>query len=225
MTDDAPSPRQARLSPGAAGRRLAELLLLFGAVPLILATQPARVIPMLVAVGLVIAVVLILDRAFDRRVLYRIAPAGWRAECARFGLIWIGAVVLITPAVALLAPDRLLELPRRNTGLWAAIMILYPLFSVYPQEVIFRAFFFHRYRPILRSPLTLILVNALAFGLAHALFRNWIAIGMTTVGGALFAWTYSRTRSIPLVCLEHALYGCFVFTVGLGHFFYAGAAR
>jgi membrane protease YdiL (CAAX protease family) len=66
--------------------------------------------------------------------------------------------------------------------------------------------------------------SAFAFGYAHIIFLNWIAVAMTTFGGFLFARDYTRHRSLSLVCLEHALYGCLIFTVGLGRFFYSGAA-
>ena len=209
---------------GAPGRwRWAEMVVLFGVAPAGLAAVSARaVIPLLVIGGVLVLAILLWDRTFDRRFLVRLEGSLPR-EVGRVGAIWLAAVVLLTPAVALAAPDEFLQMPRERPRLWVAIMLLYPLLSVYPQEVIFRAFFFHRYGPILGDSARLIAVNALAFGLAHAMFRNGIAVGMTTVGGALFAWTYWRTRSIPLVCLEHALYGCFVFTVGLGEYFYTGA--
>ncbi len=44
-------------------------------------------------------------------------------------------------------------------------------------------------------------------------------------GGWLFADTYRQSRSLWLVCLEHALYGDLIFTIGLGTFFYHGAVR
>jgi uncharacterized protein len=47
---------------------------------------------------------------------------------------------------------------------------------------------------------------------------------MTLIGGVLFANDYSRHRSLTLTCFEHSLYGCLIFTVGLGRFFYTGAA-
>lgn len=222
---------QPRLSAAAARRRWGELVVLFGVAPAALAVVSAKaVVPILLVGTVVVMVVLFLDRSFDRRSLVRLrapesAPSsgGPALEVGRIVVIWLAAIVLLTPAVALTMPNEFLQMPRERTRLWIAIMLLYPLLSVYPQEVIFRSFFFHRYAPILGSSVHLIAVNALAFGLAHAMFRNGIAVGMTTVGGVLFAWTYARTRSLPLACLEHALYGCFIFTVGLGEFFYTGA--
>jgi membrane protease YdiL (CAAX protease family) len=200
------------------------MVALFGVAPAGLAAVSAKaVIPLLVIGGALVLAILVWDRTFDRRSLVRLGTLP--REVGRVGAIWLAAVVLLIPAVALAAPEEFLGLPRERPRLWVVIMIFYPLLSVYPQEVIFRAFFFHRYGPILGNSARLIAVNALAFGLAHAMFRNGIAVGLTTVGGALFAWTYSRTRSLPLVSLEHALYGCFIFTVGLGEYFYTGAVR
>ena len=66
--------------------------------------------------------------------------------------------------------------------------------------------------------------SALVFGYAHIVLLNGVAVAMTVPGGALLAWAYARHRRLHLVCLEHALYGCLIFTVGLGRFFFSGAA-
>jgi len=135
---------------------------------------------------------------------------------------------VLAPAIALATwlafPHLFLELPRQRPLLWATIMVLYPLLSVWPQEMLYRSLLFHRFRALFRGDVTLILVSATAFGFAHIIFHNWIAIIMTAAGGLLFARDYARHRSLSLTCLEHSLYGCLIFTVGLGRFFYTGAA-
>ena len=131
---------------------------------------------------------------------------------------------LITLATWLLWPQLFLSLPRARPLFWALIMVLYPLLSVWPQEMLYRRLLFHRYRALFRSDLALILVSAAAFGFAHVIFLNGIAVAMTAAGGFLFARDYARHRSLPLTCLEHSLYVCLIFTVGLGRFFYTGAA-
>lgn len=157
-----------------------------------------------------------------------------------FGLIWVAAIVAflairgekpqphdvrrelraIFLRFAILAP----VIVALTAWFWLLIMVLYPVLSVWPQEVLYRAFLFARYRSLFRSDTGIIIASALAFGFAHVIFLNWIAIGMTTVGGLLFARDYARHRSLRLTCLEHSLYGCLIFTVGLGRFFYTGAA-
>ena len=121
------------------------------------------------------------------------------------------------------SPERLFYLPRNKPGLWVMVMFFYPLLSVVPQEIIFRSFFLRRYAPLM--PMNrLYIVNALAFGWMHILLQNWVAIVFSGIGGYMFARTYKKSDSLALACLEHALYGCTIFTIGLGFYFYHGTA-
>lgn len=189
----------------------------------VLGIRPLPVIPALLLLTVGCVFVLIADSDFDRRQLWR--AGALRATMGRVLRIFIVAAALIGLITWLFEPERLFDLIRRNPSLWIVIMVLYPLFSVYPQEVVYRTFLFHRYRSLFREPQTMILASAVAFGYVHVLFENVLAVAMSFVGGLLFAWTYHRTRSTLAVWVEHALYGCFIFTIGLGWYFYAGAAR
>ena len=122
----------------------------------------------------------------------------------------------------LVEPERLFELPREKPRLWITIMVLYPLVSAYPQELLFRTFLFQRYRPILGEGWAMILFSGLTFGLAHVVLANWVAVLLSTCGGLLFAWTYARSKSTLMAALEHGLWGDFVFAIGLGWWFYGG---
>ena len=64
--------------------------------------------------------------------------------------------------------------------------------------------------------------SAGVFALAHLVLGNWQAPVLAWCGGLLFAWTYWRTRSLLLVTLEHGLWGNWLFTLGLGRYFYGG---
>jgi membrane protease YdiL (CAAX protease family) len=119
-------------------------------------------------------------------------------------------------------PQMLFSLWHRSHGFWLLVMVLYPVLSVVPQEIIFRRYLFTRFEGMM-SPTALWLVSGLGFGFAHIVFRNWVAPLLCAIGGLMFAQTYKRTRSLALVSLEHALYGDFVFTIGLGHYFFHGA--
>ena len=72
----------------------------------------------------------------------RLGRLDWRAI--------LGAAAATGDAAGLLVwwlvPGQALALPRRATGLWLAILLLYPVLSALPQELIFRALFFRRYR-------------------------------------------------------------------------------
>ncbi len=205
--------------------RLAEFVALYAAFPLVLYfTGIGRLlIPLLVVSSAFCVWMLVRDPEFDRRRLWNFGAA--RADWARvLGLFGLGAV-LITGAVLVLRPELFLNFPRRNAAMWAFVMVFYPLLSVYPQEVIFRAFLHHRYRAVFPSRASMIAASGAAFGFAHVILHNPVAVVLTMVGGVLFAWTYERTRSLAAVCVEHALYGCMLFTVGLGSYLFAGAAH
>ena len=210
-------------------RRLVEFLVLFLVLPavfLVLAPRAGWLIPGL-AVGAVACVALLwLDPAFERRRLLHVRGVGgeWRTIwwLAAVGGVAMAAAVVVW-ALASESGPRAFDLPRRNLGLWLMIMGLYPLFSVYPQEVIYRAFLMHRYREVFPGRWLMIAASAAAFAFGHVIFQNWLAVGLSLIGGALFAWRYERSRSLASVWVEHAIWGCVIFTVGLGQFFYLGA--
>ncbi|QFR49769.1 CPBP family intramembrane metalloprotease [Sulfurimonas lithotrophica] len=118
-----------------------------------------------------------------------------------------------------LYPNKLFGLIVTQPYIYLAVIIFYPLFSVIPQELLFRQFFFYRYS-LNFSKFTIIWANALAFGFVHVAFGNILAVIFTILGGLLFASTYKKTECLILVIIEHSLYGVLIFTVGLGEFFY-----
>ena len=54
--------------------------------------------------------------------------------------------------------------------------------------------------------------------LVHLVYGNWIAMILSWFGGALFGYRYMQTRSTPVVVVEHAIWGSFIFTIGLGSY-------
>lgn len=100
--------------------------------------------------------------------------------------------------------------------LWIFILFIYSFFSVYPQELIYRTFYFDRYKIFFSNEKLFIFINAIVFALAHIFFKNTLVLVLTFLGGLLFALTYNKTKSTLLVTIEHAIYGCWLFTVGMG---------
>tara|TARA_R110000868_G_scaffold384245_4_gene651688 strand:+ start:1856 stop:2482 length:627 start_codon:yes stop_codon:yes gene_type:complete len=100
--------------------------------------------------------------------------------------------------------------------LWIFILFVYSLFSVYPQELIYRTLYFQRYKSLFKSQSLFMFMNAILFSLAHLFFRNSLVLILTFLGGLLFAFTYNKTKSTLLVSIEHAIYGSWLFTVGMG---------
>ena len=125
-------------------------------------------------------------------------------------------------AVRRFAPQLEWSFMRSNPAFWAVVMVAYPVVSVYPQGLLYRAFFFDRYAALFPGKWATILASAAAFAFLHIIFRNWLAVALTFAGGLLFAARYADTGSLAASSFEHALYGCWLFTVGLGQFFYHG---
>ncbi len=131
---------------------------------------------------------------------------------------------VLTALTWMTIPGSFLSFPRESPGIWILVMVLYPLLSVWPQEMVYRAFIYRRYTPLFGAWGGYILASALAFGFMHIIFINPVAVALSVLGGWLFAWNYARNRSLALASFEHALYGCLIFTTGLGRFFFTGYA-
>jgi membrane protease YdiL (CAAX protease family) len=215
-------------SSGQRLRRWLEMLVLFLGLPLAIAAVVYRGhVPLFMALLPVLGLMVILmlaDRSFSMR----------KALNRGFGL---GELALILGMFAVLGsglaywvysqdPQRFLSLPLARPRLWAFVMIAYPVISVVTQEIIYRVFFFHRYRMLFDgAPWLGVVVNALLFSFGHILFWNWPSIVLTFCGGLIFAWRFVRTGSFWAVAVEHALYGNLVFTIGLGGYFFTGVSN
>ena len=197
-----------------------ELVLLFLALPLIYALlrPPLHIFGVLWTIAGGCAVSLLLDRRFERSRLWgsRDFLKHMKVVLARFVPV---ALVTVASVWAFL-PEQLFALPRERPGLWALILVAYPWVSVYPQGIVYRAFVFHRYKPLLGERWPMVIASGFLFAYSHIVFRNWPAVALTLLGGLLFAATYRRTRSLLVCLVEHALYGLLMFTVGLGRYLY-----
>lgn len=203
-------------------RLWAEFLSLYLATPLAVAFvfPPDAAFAVLFVMTAVGTLLLSLTPGFHWRALLGGGLARWWRETLAFVALTAIGVATVTLWIA---PERWLWLPTHVPWLWAAIMALYPLLSVLPQELLYRPLFFDRYGSLFPTQGVAIAVNAVAFGLMHLFFFNWPAVLMTTFGGAAFAYAYAVRGSFGLACLWHALAGQLVFTLGLGVFFYHGA--
>lgn len=101
------------------------------------------------------------------------------------------------------------------------LILLYPLLSVIPQELVFRTFFFHRYRKLFNSLSGCAIASGLCFGYAHIIYGNWTAVVLATIGGMLFSYRYMKTNATNIVVLEHSLWGIFIFIIGFADQFIA----
>jgi membrane protease YdiL (CAAX protease family) len=163
---------------------------------------------------------LIFDPQFKTSHLWRVRH--WR-DLTTVVIRFILAAALLGGYVVAFEPNLLFNFPRYRPHTWAMVMFLYPLLSALPQGITHRAFLFQRYRRIFKGG-SMIFASAAAFSFMHIVFKNPLALLLTFAGGVLFAKTYSDTRSLMISMIEHALYGNYIFTIGLGKYLYLGAA-
>ena len=198
-----------------------EAAAIFVALPLAVGFGPWALpkIPTLLVVTLGCALLLRHDEGWDRGELAwsRWTRAQLRPLVVRF--------LCLAPAILVLArlrvgPEGLFEFVRRAPWIYLAVLVLYPFLSAFTLEVVWRSFLFHRYRPLFGEGTARVAASALLFAFLHVLYGNLVAPALTLVGGWMFARTFARTRSLWLVTIEHALYGLWLFTVGLGRDFY-----
>ena len=184
--------------------------------------------PVLGVIGIALFFSLLFSKRFPNRSLWN-----WPALKKEFRRIlftaFLAFVVMLSLATILsfipsipeqIAPFRLL---RENPILLIAICFLYPIFSVYPQEIILRTWFFHRYSKLITSTPALLTINALTFAWVHVIFQNVWAVLLCIPAGFLFGYTYLKTKSTLASGVEHAIVGNLMWLSGLGWFFFAGS--
>lgn len=205
---------------------ISEALLLFVGLPLGYRYSPVR-IPALPLLWLVAGYAwwqLARDTSFDAGRLWNTMPL--RGQLGTILPIFAIVALFLWVGVHWFAPQLEWGFVREHPRIWALVMVLYPVLSVYPQGILYRAFFLQRYTPLFPDTYAgkwmMIVASAAAFAFLHIIFRNSISVVLTFFGGLLFAWRYAETGSLLTSSLEHALYGCWLFTVGLGGYFYHG---
>tara|TARA_R110002049_G_scaffold308819_1_gene514222 strand:+ start:23942 stop:24568 length:627 start_codon:yes stop_codon:yes gene_type:complete len=136
----------------------------------------------------------------------------WKQTFIRFVLIALATIVFVW----MVDNANLFQVVINKPKLWVFIIFTYSVFSVYPQELIFRTFYFQRYKGLFKNESLFIFLNAIVFSLAHLFYGNALVNLITFLGGLLFAITFNKTQSTLLVSIEHIIYGCWLFTVGMG---------
>lgn len=201
-----------------------EVVFLFILLPFVVYLYPSR-IHIQLAIGIAALYVLFMLRRNPDFSWHRLwHGTGW-SRSSRKKAFW--RYCLMLPPILLLTyylkPNHFLQFPLQRPLFWLLLMLLYPLLSVLPQELIFRPFFFERYKKYLNNGTLLVLLSALSFSLVHIVFHNFVSPILCLIGGYFFAKSYQEHRSLKWAVLEHAAYGCTVFTVGLGSYFFLGS--
>jgi membrane protease YdiL (CAAX protease family) len=105
-----------------------------------------------------------------------------------------------------------------QNNLWRFFLVtgVYTFLSVIPQEFIYRKFYFQRYKMLFKSDKQLIAINSMVFCLGHLFFDNLLVLVITLIGGFIFSLSYLKYQSLKWICIEHSLYGLWLYTIGLG---------
>ena len=100
------------------------------------------------------------------------------------------------------------------------MLIFYPVFSAYGQEIVFRKFLFMRYKPLFQKTWILILASGISFSFVHIVYFSLLSLILTFFAGIYLALVYEKTKSVLFVAILHGIMGFLIFTVGLGQHFW-----
>lgn len=196
--------------------KITELLIIFIIIPISFLFEYSTIIKLLIAVcGLLYIVYCLLK--FDKKYFKIDKNLNWKKFWKTTFIKFLIIATITTLFVWFTNQENLFSILLEKPKLWIFILFFYSVFSVYPQEFVYRTFFFQRYQILFKNKLTFIFINASLFSLAHILFKSSLVLLLTFIGGILFAYTYKESKSTLLVSIEHAIYGSWLFTVGMGN--------
>jgi membrane protease YdiL (CAAX protease family) len=195
--------------------KLSELFILFIVFPIAIAIDFPIWIKFIIGILGFIYVIYVLLK-IEKNKFKLSSTINWRRfwKATSLKLLFIAFITLLY--VWFTDESHLFIVIRTKPLLWVIILFVYSFLSVYPQELLYRTFFFQRYQYLVNNEKLFIFINAIIFSLGHLFFKNTLVIVLTFLGGLLFAFTYHKTKSTLLVSIEHAIYGCWLFTIGMG---------
>jgi uncharacterized protein len=200
--------------------RVFEFLLLFFGIPLVLYFNRGLLHPSVIILPVLVFIFLILRGTTDFRFRELLRWGVPRALVTRSLWIVLLCMVLMLGYVYLFERENLFNLPRKNPLIFAAMCVLYPVFSAFGQEVIYRTFLFRRYGLLFRKPWQFILASGITFSYVHIIYYSPVSMILTLLGGLYFARMYLRTCSVLFSTVLHGVLGIIVFAVGLGQYFW-----
>jgi len=195
--------------------KIIEMTLLFVALPVTLVLDIPlmfKLIMLSIGIGYCIWIAIKLN-LITAKSLYQIDLKG---HIIRIGLSYVIIAAASFIFMRFSHPEDFFIVVKSSPLLWLGIIFFYAIFSVYPQELLYRGYFFNRYQGIFKNTKYLLLINVLVFPLAHLFFDNWLVLLVTLIGGVFFTVTYHKSKSVMLTSIEHAIYGNWLFTIGMG---------
>ena len=116
-------------------------------------------------------------------------------------------IFLIISMITLFGDDFFLnDLDLKKYYFTSVLLIFYLLFSVIPQEIIFRFLFFYKYKDYFNK-FEILLLNSLVFSFCHLIYFDIYILLFSFFGNLLFTLNYMKNKSLLVVILEHFLLG------------------
>lgn len=116
-------------------------------------------------------------------------------------------IFLIISMIKLFGDEFLLSnLDLKKYYFTSVLFLFYLLFSVIPQEIIFRFLFFYKYKDYFNK-FEILLLNSLVFSFCHLIYFDIYILLFSFFGNLLFTFNYMKNKSLLVVIVEHFLLG------------------
>ena len=116
-------------------------------------------------------------------------------------------IFLIISMIKLFGDEFLLSnLDLKKYYFTSVLFLFYLLFSVIPQEIIFRFLFFYKYKDYFNK-FEILLLNSLVFSFCHLIYFDIYILLFSFFGNLLFTFNYMQNKSLLVVIVEHFLLG------------------
>ncbi len=116
-------------------------------------------------------------------------------------------IFLIISMIKLFEDDFFLnDLDLKEYYFTSFLLLFYLLFSVIPQEIIFRFLFFYKYKDYFNK-FEILLLNSLVFSFCHLIYFDIYILLFSFFGNLLFTFNYMKNKSLLVVIVEHFLLG------------------
>lgn len=116
-------------------------------------------------------------------------------------------IFLIISMIKLFGDEFLLNnLDLKKYYFTSVLLLFYLLFSVIPQEIIFRFLFFYKYKDYFNK-FEILLLNSLVFSFCHLIYFDIYILLFSFFGNLLFTFNYMKNKSLLVVIVEHFLLG------------------
>ena len=116
-------------------------------------------------------------------------------------------IFLILSMIKLFGDDFFLnDVDLKKFYITSVLLLFYLLFSVIPQEIIFRFLFFYKYKDYFNKT-EILLLNSLVFSFCHLIYFDIYILLFSFFGNLLFTFNYMKNKSLLAVIIEHFLLG------------------